>query len=291
VGGKGSTLSPLCTSFLAVGGFKKGARARPRSFFVVVVSLWRRRVIDMIRKRKDPRRRRLALTQSTPAGVVDRVPPQLTLAPAPRSRYREEFDELERLGRGGFGSVWKVRNKLDGCVYAIKRIRFHFRGAMVGCTLNRKLHREVKTLAQLDHPNIVRYHIAWIETAATGTDGGGSTEDGRKGGGKERGGGGDKEGLKRATSVPDIPNDSASEGEDGEEEDEEEEEEDDDDDDDEEDDEEDAMGMEESASGADGELGAIKSDEEQLESELRRKAAMPADGGDDDLPFEWDPPP
>lgn len=39
------------------------------------------------------------------------------------SRYRSEFEELEFLGRGGGGQVVKARNRLDGHLYAIKKIR------------------------------------------------------------------------------------------------------------------------------------------------------------------------
>ena len=77
------------------------------------------------------------------------------------SRYRQEFTEIRRLGRGGFGSVWLVKNRLDGCEYAVKRIRFVFRN---DGHLNEQLRREVTVLASLDHPNVVRYHYAWIET-------------------------------------------------------------------------------------------------------------------------------
>lgn len=37
------------------------------------------------------------------------------------SRYYEEFVELELIGAGEFGSVYKCINRLDGCVYAIKK--------------------------------------------------------------------------------------------------------------------------------------------------------------------------
>jgi translation initiation factor 2-alpha kinase 4 len=39
------------------------------------------------------------------------------------SRYRSEFEELEFLGKGGGGQVVKARNRLDGHLYAIKKIR------------------------------------------------------------------------------------------------------------------------------------------------------------------------
>lgn len=39
------------------------------------------------------------------------------------SRYKEEFEEIEMLGEGGFGSVFEARNKLDGKRYAIKKIK------------------------------------------------------------------------------------------------------------------------------------------------------------------------
>lgn len=39
------------------------------------------------------------------------------------SRFKEEFEEIDELGKGGFGSVYEVRNKLDGRRYAIKKIQ------------------------------------------------------------------------------------------------------------------------------------------------------------------------
>ncbi len=38
------------------------------------------------------------------------------------SRYAADFEQLERLGQGGFGTVFKVRNRLDGRIYAVKRV-------------------------------------------------------------------------------------------------------------------------------------------------------------------------
>lgn len=77
------------------------------------------------------------------------------------SRYRQDFDELEVLGRGGFGQVVKARNKLDGRVYAIKKIRF----GRTDSRFMQKLVREVTTLARLHHQHVVRYYHAWIDPA------------------------------------------------------------------------------------------------------------------------------
>uniref|UniRef100_A0ABM5F0X9 Eukaryotic translation initiation factor 2-alpha kinase 1 n=1 Tax=Pogona vitticeps TaxID=103695 RepID=A0ABM5F0X9_9SAUR len=78
---------------------------------------------------------------------------------AQTSRYINEFDEVSRLGKGGYGTVYKVRNKLDGQFYAIKKILIK-KATKRDCM---KVLREVKVLAGLQHPNIVGYHTAWME--------------------------------------------------------------------------------------------------------------------------------
>ncbi|ELU43949.1 other/PEK/GCN2 protein kinase [Rhizoctonia solani AG-1 IA] len=81
---------------------------------------------------------------------------------APRvSRFREEWEELEFLGKGGFGSVVKAQNKLDGRIYAVKKIRL--RGAD-----DAKIYREITALSRLSHRYIVRYYTAWLETLQSG---------------------------------------------------------------------------------------------------------------------------
>ncbi|NXR97499.1 E2AK1 kinase, partial [Oxylabes madagascariensis] len=79
------------------------------------------------------------------------------------SRYLNEFEEVARLGRGGYGQVYKVRNKLDGQFYAIKKIKIK-KATRRDCM---KVLREVKVLAGLQHPNIVGYHTAWMEQVQT----------------------------------------------------------------------------------------------------------------------------
>jgi serine/threonine protein kinase len=81
------------------------------------------------------------------------------------SRYNSEFDETVALGKGGFGTVFRCKNALDGREYAIKKVFIrHDQGypKEFSQRLQRVL-REVKILAQLDHANIVRYYTAWLE--------------------------------------------------------------------------------------------------------------------------------
>ncbi|KAH7057531.1 kinase-like domain-containing protein, partial [Linnemannia elongata] len=70
------------------------------------------------------------------------------------TRYKHDFVEIGKLGKGGFASVFKARNKLDGIEYAIKKIRLRG-GAKVRYE---KIFREIKFLARLDHKNVIRYY-------------------------------------------------------------------------------------------------------------------------------------
>ncbi|KAG8591131.1 hypothetical protein GDO81_000055 [Engystomops pustulosus] len=74
------------------------------------------------------------------------------------SRYLTDFEPIRCLGRGGFGVVFEARNKVDDCNYAVKRIRLPNKKLA-----REKVMREVKALAKLEHPGIVRYFNAWRE--------------------------------------------------------------------------------------------------------------------------------
>lgn len=78
-----------------------------------------------------------------------------------QSRFVNEFEELSAIGKGGFGQVMLAENRLDGRKYAIKRVGLNLKN-QTSKTLQKFL-REVKILALLDHPNIVRYYQAWLE--------------------------------------------------------------------------------------------------------------------------------
>ncbi|CAA9958380.1 Eukaryotic translation initiation factor 2-alpha kinase 2 [Pyrenophora teres f. maculata] len=89
-------------------------------------------------------------------------------------RYIREYTELEVVGKGGYGKVFKAKHKLDGSFYAVKRI-------MVSPTKIARIQEhgpeelesmleEVRSLARFDHNNIVRYHNAWLEFTTMPTD-------------------------------------------------------------------------------------------------------------------------
>ncbi|XP_061083269.1 eukaryotic translation initiation factor 2-alpha kinase 1 isoform X2 [Conger conger] len=87
---------------------------------------------------------------------------------AQTSRYLSEFEEICTLGKGAYGKVFKVLNKLDGQNYAVKKV--HIRSVSRDDCM--KVLREVKVLSSLQHVNIVGYHTAWMEhvqPAAKGT--------------------------------------------------------------------------------------------------------------------------
>uniref|UniRef100_A0A667ZMC2 Eukaryotic translation initiation factor 2-alpha kinase 2 n=1 Tax=Myripristis murdjan TaxID=586833 RepID=A0A667ZMC2_9TELE len=82
------------------------------------------------------------------------------------THFTADFDSVERLGRGGFGHVYKARRKLEKRFYAVKIIRF-----------KEKAQREVEALAKFQHPNIVRYHTAWTEPSEYKSDSSSSDSD------------------------------------------------------------------------------------------------------------------
>lgn len=74
-----------------------------------------------------------------------------------KSRYQIDFEEIAQIGKGSFGEVIKVRNRLDGRYYAIKKIKI-YQGNFL-----KKIMREVQTLSLMHHQYVLRYYQAWIE--------------------------------------------------------------------------------------------------------------------------------
>ena len=68
----------------------------------------------------------------------------------------DNYKKCELLGSGGYANVYKVYNPLDDTKYAIKKIgiRNKFYPSLI----------EVRSMAKLNHINIIRYHTSWIES-------------------------------------------------------------------------------------------------------------------------------
>ncbi|XP_036284745.2 wee1-like protein kinase 2 [Pipistrellus kuhlii] len=76
------------------------------------------------------------------------------------SRYAKEFMELEMIGVGEFGTVYKCIKRLDGCVYAIKCSTNSVAEAL---NENSILHEVYAHAVLGHHPHVVRYYSSWVE--------------------------------------------------------------------------------------------------------------------------------
>ena len=76
-----------------------------------------------------------------------------------RSRYKQDFEELQKIGEGGAGRVFKARHKIDRNIYAIKKVRLYREDEEE----NERIKREVTVLSRLHNQHIVRYFQAWVE--------------------------------------------------------------------------------------------------------------------------------
>ena len=83
------------------------------------------------------------------------------------SRYADTFHELKLLGQGGFGKVFQVKHKLTEADFAVKKITVNpariKRIEEKGKVELDLLLTELRTIAKLEHPNIIRFHDGWLE--------------------------------------------------------------------------------------------------------------------------------
>lgn len=84
----------------------------------------------------------------------------LTLSPLvnegiERECNKDDFEALDdkALGKGGFGQVWKVRNKNNGNIYAIKVINKNY---IQKENMTEQINREIDIMYSTDHPNIIK---------------------------------------------------------------------------------------------------------------------------------------
>lgn len=70
-----------------------------------------------------------------------------------------DFEILKDIGKGSFGSVHKVKRKLDNCIYALKKVRLSkLNMKEKGNAIN-----EIRILASISHPNIVSYKESFYD--------------------------------------------------------------------------------------------------------------------------------
>ncbi|KAM9316774.1 interferon-induced, double-stranded RNA-activated protein kinase-like [Gastrophryne carolinensis] len=67
----------------------------------------------------------------------------------------KDFEDVTDLNSGRFGKVMKAKKKLDDMYYAVKRVQVQSKDI-------KRYAEEVKILAHLLHPNIIRYYHSWL---------------------------------------------------------------------------------------------------------------------------------
>ncbi len=89
--------------------------------------------------------------ESTPATMI-RLEPPAGATPAPSTVVDGKYLVLERLGGGGFGEVFRVRDTLLGREFAMKTLHTHLSAHP---DVRERFIREARVLMDLQHPNLV----------------------------------------------------------------------------------------------------------------------------------------
>lgn len=74
------------------------------------------------------------------------------------SRFNSDFAVVNVLGNGGDGTVYAAFHKIDRCMYAVKKVKYPLHRIRPESVV-----KEAELMINLSHPNVVRYHTAWVE--------------------------------------------------------------------------------------------------------------------------------
>jgi translation initiation factor 2-alpha kinase 4 len=137
--------------------FHADHRKRPNPFELITFEFLRTDCSVLDSETSEPRRRPTSSAQVAASTPRRFLRSESSNAPVIVSRYLQEWEQIGRLGKGGYGEVVKARNKLDGQIYAVKKV-----SNKSPSDLNQVL-SEVYLLATLNHPYVVRYFVGWAE--------------------------------------------------------------------------------------------------------------------------------
>ena len=84
------------------------------------------------------------------------------------SRFRTDFTDVGHIGKGSFSDVFKVRSRIDGQIYAIKRLKKQCatEADRNRCEAEARVHASLAYALDSDpllSSHIVRYHTSWFE--------------------------------------------------------------------------------------------------------------------------------
>lgn len=79
------------------------------------------------------------------------------------NKYRNNFNEIKLLGKGGYGSVYKVFHIFEKKYYAIKKV-FILQDLIFN---DYNIFNEIQLYSGLIHSNIVRYYSSWVDIDLT----------------------------------------------------------------------------------------------------------------------------
>lgn len=82
--------------------------------------------------------------------------------PLEDGKFKKSFTKSESIGRGSYGEVYKAVHRLDGKVYAVKRIELD--ESEIADMKKYGVFREVMAMAGINHDNVVRFITCWLES-------------------------------------------------------------------------------------------------------------------------------